>query len=978
MKKPEHSSTRRRIGEFLDRATQSIVGVFCLCLFPLFIIFSSLTQLYELKINTLRSETRRNMVQTLEVLDKYGSNRSYFHHLLKRIFDIAQQQKNPRAFLRKNITNLKNKYPHCLEFMVWDEKGKTITELTDQKGYKFIVAKLFETLKASKNAFLEDSSALISELPVFKKNKNFIGKFLGRFFIPEHLKFPYLWGKEAGAAKADFSDQRSDYWYQIGDKVSIFVFFSNKILEKSNGLKQMIKERRNHLSNQIIGYVQAPQISEISTMVPKDLRPDLMLALAKFEQFSPPVIETEKSIIAINVSGKNLRTFSIFRKNPAIWSVSQRRNSTLTKIVSIIALAYLLIYFSIFVMQVFVSIRIKLTMVFLFANLVPLIVLSFIGFDYLESKAISLKNDFIDSSFATLRDFDTRSESLKEDLRVNMLRACQKVNRESKGLKLSRAQISQLNEAVNLARPSECYIVSRDNEKIYEYFKDNMMPSYSNSYVIPMMSASLKFINGEIIKASTADLFKALLSPSNSELVRYARKNSGKICTLNTGNNRKTAYQFAFGPQDQLSYNSFLIMLWEFSNLNEQYVKKYFPHLVDSLSASSAFIRASNGSQFWPRKEQCPQQIQEFLEKVEVAPQSIYTKIFFNNKPHIAVGMKGRLLTTMVLANVIPEEALTNKIWSLKIYILLAIALNLLLTVAISLFLSHQFMKPIKELETATLAIGRRDFRHVIPQLDNDELGYLGTIFNRVTEGLGDLDVARIVQESLFPGNHFSAGSFKIFGRSIVMTTLGGDYYDCFEIDQQKLAIVIGDVAGHGVPAGLMMAMAKSAVLMSSTSQQYDPSELTKALHQMFFAIKNQNMKRMMTFQYYVLEHETGQFTFTNAGHCFPIIIDPESNTGEFIEHVFTPLGIGARARYKNYSFELKPGQALILYTDGIAEARNKDGENFGFERLKNTLPSLYDPDPEIYYNKILALYNNWTNEPDDDLTIIVTVREKS
>jgi serine phosphatase RsbU (regulator of sigma subunit) len=256
-------------------------------------------------------------------------------------------------------------------------------------------------------------------------------------------------------------------------------------------------------------------------------------------------------------------------------------------------------------------------------------------------------------------------------------------------------------------------------------------------------------------------------------------------------------------------------------------------------------------------------------------------------------------------------------------------------------------------------------------------IGYLATIFNRVTEGLGDLEVARIVQENLFPGNSFVAGDMQIYGRSIVMTTLGGDYYDCFPVGQKHWAIIIGDVAGHGVPAGLMMAMAKSGVLTSSEAEKRNPSALVSALHKIFFAIKNTNMKRMMTFQYFLLETGSGRFNFANAGHCFPVIVDPEKKTATFIEHVSTPLGIGRRCRYKNFAFELEPGNALILYTDGVAEARNSTGEEFGFERFKDKLPLLYSHDPEVFYQRILAMYKDWSEEAEDDLTIIVAVRSK-
>ncbi|MDN5278221.1 MAG: phosphoserine phosphatase RsbU/P [Clostridiales bacterium] len=973
MKKPGES--KDNASNFFDKAICRLVMAFCLFLFPLFIISASLTRLYNLKTDLLRNQTHQQLTQTLEVLENFSSDQNYFHSLLKRVFTLAQKQKNPELFLQKNINNLKKQYPDSLEFIVWDNTGRIIPELTDEKGFKFILSRLYQTLSQLKDLFVVDMKVRVSDTSILKKNRNLIARYLGRFFIPEHLKFPYLSGKEAGPAKVDFSNHRSDYWYHIGDKISFLVFFSNNLLESSNGLIKLIKSANRPEENLYTGYVIPPNFTEPQTDIPSELKPELTLALARFEELSQPIIEARNSIVAVKVAGNNLRIFSMKKKDPLLWSVSTRRNISMVRIVAIIFLAYLLIYFYLHIRQSFVSIRLKLTMVFLFANLIPLIVLAFIGYDFIESKAISIRNDFVSSSLTRLKEFDARYESKKEELKQFMNKECNRINSLSTADTTNEAVFSRLKSAVEQCRPSEAYLISSDSRQIFSYYLDDKKPAHSSSYVIPMISAALQFINGNIIQVEATDVFKALLSPANSELIRHAHKNSGKVVELNTGNNFKTSYQYAFGAPSRSAYNYFLMMLWDQSNLNQQYVESTFSSINRMVADSQIYLRSNNGIQFWPSLASCPAQIQDFLEKTENSPRSTHQRIKLGNSSHIAVGMKGKNLSTMVMALVVPEVSLDRQIFNLKIYIILALVLNILLTIAISLFLTHQFMKPINELEKATLAIGRRDFRHRIPALDNDELGYLGAVFNRVTEGLGDLEVARIVQESLFPGNSFTAGNCKIYGKSLVMTTLGGDYYDCFEIDSQHWALVIGDVAGHGVPAGLMMAMAKAGVLTSDKQQQLNPSQLTSSLHRIFAKIKNPNMKRMMTFQYFVFKPETGEFNFANAGHCFPIVVDPAHETGEFIEHVSTPLGIGSRAKYQTFSFKLEQNHALVLYTDGIAEARNSNGEDFGFERLRKTVPTLYDADPEVYYNRILSLYNSWTSKADDDLTIIVLVR---
>ncbi|MFZ5952522.1 MAG: PP2C family protein-serine/threonine phosphatase [Candidatus Rifleibacteriota bacterium] len=956
-----------------DRLLRTIVVAFCLFLFPVFIIFASLTRLYEIRVDNLRRETMINLAHNLDLINNFSSNRSYFHQLFKRIFQLAQKSSEPEKILKLNFENIKKNYPDCFEFIVWDEKGRTNIELTDQKGFKFILAKLFEVLKETSDTIVDDMNVRIADLPVFGKNKSLVGKFMGRFFIADQLKFPYLNGTDAGAAQVDFALKRSDYWYQIGERVSFLVFFNNDILKGFDGLKKIVDARNSQARRTFFGFARGMDFD--TSLLPKNLVSELTVALARYDNFDRSIIETDRSMVAVKSSGENLKIFAVQPKDSIEWSVYKQRNSSLVKIVSLFFLAYLILYFSVIQMKAFVSIRIRLTMVFLFASLIPLMVLAFIGYDFVESRAISLKNEFINSSIESLQSFDLRSELLKEECRASLVNACEQVNRDSADGLLTGNLIGQLKEAVASVRPSEAYLVSSGSLKIFDYFPGNKAPAHSNSYIVPMLAASLKFINGDPVQADNSDYFKALLSPNHSEVIRHAKRNSGRVLDLNTGNNLKVAFQYAFGNPGKTPYNYYLMMLWDKKNLASQYLDRYFPVLSASLTDTFVFIRSANGSSCWPTREKIPGAVQDFLERTQSMSHSLNQRILLNGKPHIAVGIKGRYLENIIMASVVPEEILNGQIARLRYAIIIAIVLNIILTIAISMFLSRQFIDPLRELESATVAIGSRDFRYRVPALDNDEIGYLGSIFNRVIEGLGDLEVARIVQESLFPGNSFIAGNYRIYGRSIVMTTLGGDYYDCFQIDQQRWALIIGDVAGHGVPAGLMMAMAKSGVLTSTVDQQLDPTKITSALHRIFFAIKNPNMKRMMTLQYYVLDHQAHCLSFANAGHCFPLVIDPTARMGTFIEHVATPLGIGAKPRYRNFDFKLEPGQAVILYTDGLAEAKNSAGEEFGYERMQQIIPGLFDPDPEVYYQRILTVYKNWAARADDDLTIIVCVR---
>ncbi len=605
----------------------------------------------------------------------------------------------------------------------------------------------------------------------------------------------------------------------------------------------------------------------------------------------------------------------------------------------------------------------------------PLLLLAFISYDYLQSRRALLISKFINQSFETLLGLDQQVKRHAKILEEGLVEACFKINQMNKGKSLNKTHLNLLERAMAKAEPQEAYLVASSGLKLMEYYRDDLKPAYSNSYILPMMLSSLNFLNGDIMRSRKNDYLNALLDPANSATVRLINKNLGKMIEINTGNKLKQAFQYAFGVSARGRFNYFLLLLWNKNELSQRYADKYLPALTSNLPGVSTFVRSADGTFCWPDRVNFSRQLAEFFEKVAIGRKNISEIANLEGQPNILVGIKGRQMNNMILGSHVPLAVVTASLQPLKTYMLLAVVLNIVVTLVISLFLSRQIMQPLKDLQQATLALGARNFRFRIKHFDADELGYLSMTFNRVLDGLGELEVARIVQESLFPGNRFSAGAYEIYGRSIVMTTLGGDYYDCFSVDESHQALVIGDVAGHGVAAGLVMAMAKAGVVAAEQKHRLDPVQIIKLLHQIFSITKSKKMKRMMTFQYFVLNHQCHEFVYTNAGHCFPIIVDPDSKTAHFLEYVSPPLGVGIKPRHQNQTFSLLPGQAMLLYTDGIAEARNARQEEFGFNRLLKIVPELYDPDPETFYTNLHDLYMQWAVEAEDDLTMILVVR---
>lgn len=955
----------------LKKAVSALVLFFCFLLFPAFLIFSSLNHLFELKTNNLRMQKLEQMRNQLEHLEKYSDNSRYLHFLCKTIFDKAQTSADPVSFLRKNITNLKTLYNGHIEFIVWDNKGQPIKELTDQQGYRYILSKLYEMLKDVADVLKADDQANILQIKSVGRNLNLARQYLGKIFLPDNLRQPYLKNAEAGPILSDFTNKYSSFWYQIGDRVSLFCFLSEGLIKGNHGLYKIVNTLNHQSADLICGFTLSPDVTTPVTTVPEALSGFLARTLAEFENIAEPLFENDQALILISLAQPGVRSFCIHQKQPEVWSAANNRDTVFIRIMAFILLFYFLLYGFVTFRQEFVSIKWKLTGLFLFANLAPLAIMGFIAHDYLNSKFEALRNEANSDLSKLMRDFDSRFASIQDDISGKLNLALDKINTLSQNRALQSDEVARIESLAKEFSPSEAYLISSASEQLMQ-FRPDAHKWQKMDFIQPLCAAVVKFCNGTILPRVKEDMFSPLLSPESSDFVRRSFSDSKKIVAINMGTMQKLSYWYIFGNANTYANNYFLILLWEKTQLQEHYVDKYFKSVSQNSANAAIFVRTISGTKCWPEINKFPAGLTDQMQRTGGFRGSLSGKITFQNTPHIFVSHKGRNLDKILMAAVFPESQIESRIARIRGLIIFSAFVSLFLTLIICHALSGQFLTPINNLRQATMAIGSHDFSHRIPIADEDEFGHLNIVFNRVIEGLGELEVARIVQDSLFPGNSFKAGPYAIYGKSVVMTTLGGDYYDCLQIDDKTWGIVIGDVAGHGVPAGLMMAMAKAAVLMASNEEKQDAAKLTTRLHQVFFAIKNDKLKRMMTLQYFVVKPEEYSFSFANAGHCFPVLIKHAQQTAEFIEHVATPLGIGARARYKNYDFKVMPGEALVLYTDGIAEAKNSRGEEFGFERVKSILLELYDPDPEVYYRRVFNVYENWSPKPDDDLTLIM------
>ncbi len=232
------------------------------------------------------------------------------------------------------------------------------------------------------------------------------------------------------------------------------------------------------------------------------------------------------------------------------------------------------------------------------------------------------------------------------------------------------------------------------------------------------------------------------------------------------------------------------------------------------------------------------------------------------------------------------------------------------------------------------------------------------------------LEVAREVQLSLFPASDPQLPGYDISAYNFPTEEVSGDYYDFAKIHEDQLGLVIADVSGKGVPAALLMAFLRAS-LRAAIHIGYAPS-VTMAKINALLGESIENNQYVTAF-YGVLDATNHTLAYANAGHNPPLLMN-EDGMARFIERGEIPLGMFRGARYYEYYLQIEPGQTLVLYTDGVTEAADENGEEYGRVRLEQIVREGRDYTARELIAHIYADVLGWTGGrgAHDDITFVI------
>ena len=311
-----------------------------------------------------------------------------------------------------------------------------------------------------------------------------------------------------------------------------------------------------------------------------------------------------------------------------------------------------------------------------------------------------------------------------------------------------------------------------------------------------------------------------------------------------------------------------------------------------------------------------------------------------------------------------------------------AVVLALLFVGIVAFFTSRLSTGHILTIIDAWKRLAEGDFSVRLKVRMKDERAQLVHAFNEIVPKIEEhmhmsnaLGLAQEVQQSLLPQSDPSFPGFDIAGASIYCDETGGDYYDFIETNrggQAGLAVVVGDVSGHGVSSALLMATARALIMLRSSM----PGEAAGIINDVnrYLSLDTAQTGNFMTFFYCELTERETEVRWVRAGHDPALIYDPSKDAFDELKGKGLALGLDNSFEYDSFHRHIEPGQVIMIGTDGIWEMHNRTGKMFGKKGLMEIIRNNHTASARQIVDTVTEALERFRGDevPEDDITLVV------
>src|SRR5262245_35500772 len=238
-----------------------------------------------------------------------------------------------------------------------------------------------------------------------------------------------------------------------------------------------------------------------------------------------------------------------------------------------------------------------------------------------------------------------------------------------------------------------------------------------------------------------------------------------------------------------------------------------------------------------------------------------------------------------------------------------------------------------------------------------------------------DLEIARDIQRILLPSEAPAINGFQISGINAPARQVSGDYFDYIQVDEERLGVAIADVSGKGVPASLIMAICRS-VLRAEAARNPSPADVLRKVNRQLYPDIKEDM--FISMAYLILDHQRDGVTLARAGHDAPLLYKQQSQTVTPLKPPGMVVGIDSGNVFDrlttDFAVPLERDDCLVLYTDGVTETLNSEGDEFGVDRMMQSVRASATHGAQAIVRKIIADVRDFAGSvrQNDDITLIV------
>ena len=250
-----------------------------------------------------------------------------------------------------------------------------------------------------------------------------------------------------------------------------------------------------------------------------------------------------------------------------------------------------------------------------------------------------------------------------------------------------------------------------------------------------------------------------------------------------------------------------------------------------------------------------------------------------------------------------------------------------------------------------------------------------------------DLDLASRMQQSILPDKFPESPDYEIFAGMEPARDVGGDFFDMIELAEGRVGITVADVSGKGVAAALFM-MSSRTLLNSVAVARANPGDVLGEVNRLLrpgdvlsevnrLLQENNDAAMFVTVFFAIYDSTTGELVYSNGGHNPPVILHADGSSSLLAQDPGVALGVAPEFTYDMYNATLEPGEALVLYTDGVTEAENEKTEQFGLDRLRGILGGSPPTSAKEINTKVFESVKDFAGKAPqfDDITCLTLYR---